>query len=208
MSHRQAFKETVGHLAARWAGAEKRLLRPVFPLLAEGHPVPVPLIAGVAGSTPATVEEALKLGRAGFDAKGQVVELSGLMLDATLHRVEIGDVALFSCCALLSHLVPQLLERAVRVESVDPVSRRLVRLVITGQGITEAEPAGAVASLVVTEATEMAGDIGTYFCRHVHHFVSSESAREFVAAEPRRYMLAIEELHEAARLLYREAWAA
>jgi hypothetical protein len=71
------------------------------------------------------------------------------MFSPTVHRVEVGDVALFSCCALLAQLVPALIERQVRVESVDPVSRRIVRLVISTSGVTEVEPVGAVGSLVM-----------------------------------------------------------
>lgn len=205
--HSETVRETVGHLAARWAQADKRILRHVFPLLAEGQSVPVSLISKAAGSSPATVEAALELGRAGRDAEGRVVELSGLMLSPTAHRVEIGEVALFSCCALLAQLVPLLIDEAVRVESIDPVSRRIVRLTVTPQGVTAAEPAEAVASFVLTEASAMAGSVGEYFCRHVNHFASRESANAFVAAEKRRYVLGIEQLCEAAQLLHREAWA-
>jgi hypothetical protein len=164
-------------------------------------------IAEATGSKPSTVEAALELGRAERDVKGRVVELSGLMFSPTVHRVEVGDVALFSCCALLAQLVPALIERQVRVESVDPVSRRIVRLVITTSGVTEVEPVGAVASLVMTEPSGMAGDVGAYFCRHVHHFASSESASAFVTADSRRYALGIGDLYEAAQMLYRQAWA-
>ena len=82
-----------------------------------------------------SVEEALESGRAGRDREGRVVELSGLMLGPTKHWVEVGGKALFSCCALLAQLVPALIKRSVRVESVDPVSRRLVVLDITPEGV-------------------------------------------------------------------------
>jgi len=94
------------------------------------------------------------------------------------------------------------------VESVDPVSRRIVRLAITPEGVSSVEPAGAVASFVYTEPSDMAEDVGAYFCRHVHHFASADSENAFVAADSRRYVLGVGDLHEAARLLYREAWAA
>jgi hypothetical protein len=122
-SQRTAVSETIGHLAARWVHADKRILQEVFPLLAEGRPVPVERIVAAAGAAPSSVEEALESGRAGRDTEGRVVELSGLMLGPTMHRVMIGDKALFCCCALLAQLVPTLLERPVTVESVDPVSR-------------------------------------------------------------------------------------
>ncbi len=206
-SYREAVSHTIGHLAARWAKADKRILRQVFPLLAEGQPVPVARISEVTGSTPSMVETALESGRAERDAEGRVVELSGLMLSPTMHRVMIGDVALFSCCALLAELVPALIDRPVSVESIDPVSRRVVRLVITPEGVAEVEPERAVGSFVLTEADGMRTNVSTNFCRHVHHFASSDSAKAFVAADHRRYAIAIGDLYDAAQMLYREAWA-
>ena len=202
-----AISDTVAHLASRWAQADKRILRHVFPLLAEGKPVPVTRIAEAAGVRPSSVEEALQSARAGRDTEGRVVELSGLMLAPTLHRVEIGDIVVFSCCALLAQLVPALLERSVRVESVDPVSRRLVALDMGPEGVTEVEPREAVGSFIVCEPSGLSEDVGTYFCRHVNHFASPDSARTFTAADQRRYTLGIDQLNGAARMLYRAAWA-
>lgn len=206
-THRDAVRDTIDQLAGRWAQADKQILRHVFPLLAEGKAVPVSLLVETAGTSPERVEAALKLGRAGRDAEGRVIELSGLTLNPTLHRVEIGEIALFSCCALLAQLVPELTGKAVRVNSIDPVSRRIVRLTIAPNGFATVEPVGALASFVRTEISHVAGRVGEYFCRHVHHFASAESASDFVAADPRRYLLRIDELREAAQLLFREAWA-
>ena len=44
-THRRALSQTIEHLAARWARADKRILRRVFPLLAEGQALPVARIA-------------------------------------------------------------------------------------------------------------------------------------------------------------------
>lgn len=206
-SHRKAVSQTISHLAARWADADKRILRQVFPLLAKGQPVSVGRIAEAAGTETPIVEAALEHGRAGRDVDGQVIELSGLMLAPTMHRVEIGEVALFSCCALLAQLVPALIGRPVTVESIDPVSRRVVRLAIAARTVTAVQPRQAVATLVVTEPRGVAEDVCASFCCHVHHFVSSDSASIFAAADRRRYVLGIGELHEAAQSLYREAWA-
>jgi len=206
-SYREAMSQTIGHLATRWAEADKRILRHVFPLLAEGRPVPIRRISEATGSTPSLVEAALESGRAERDEEGRVVELAGLMLSPTMHRVMVGDVALFSCCALLAQLVPALIDRPVNVESVDPVSRRVVKLVITPEGVTEVKPKEAVGSFVLTEAQGAAGNVGATFCHHVHHFASSDSAKAFVEADRRRYAIGIRDLYDAAQMLYKEAWA-
>lgn len=197
---------TIGHLAARWAGADKRILRPVFALLAAGSPVTVERIAAASGDSKERVEQALAAGRAGRDPDGRVVELSGMSLKPTMHRLMIDGVALFGCCALLSHLTTFLLDRPVSIESIDPLTRRIVRLTVSPQEAI-ADTAGAVGTLVAADAASMAASIGAAFCTHVRHFSSRQSADEFAAADPRRCVVQIAELHAAAQSLYRAAWA-
>jgi alkylmercury lyase len=204
---RQRISVTIDHLAARWAKADKRLLRQVFPLLAEGRPVPVERIVERTGASAATVEEALAYGRAGRDAAGRVVELSGLMLSATLHRVEVGGVALFSCCALLAHLTPLLLACSVRVEAVDPQSRGVIRIDLNPSNVGAITPASAVGTFVSTDSGELAADLRANFCSHVHHFVDRASAEVYAIADARRYVVEIRELRSAAEQLYRAAWS-
>lgn len=206
-ARRLAVSDTLSHIAARWAHADKRVLHFVFPLLAKGKPVTVAQITEVAHATPAAVEKALELGRAGLDPDGRVVELSGLTLNPTMHRVQIGDVALFSCCALLAQLTSLLVDDSVRIDSVDPVSRRVVRIVVEPGSVTAIDPPEAMSSFVATDASSMLRNVSDSFCRHVQYFASSETASEFIEADDRRYALGIPNLHEAARLLFKEVWA-
>lgn len=197
---------SVRHLANRWVDADKQLLKQVFPLLATGQPVSIDQIAERTGATTAAVEEALRRGRAGRDSKGWVVELSGLMLSPTLHRVEVGGVALFSCCALLAHMTPLFLNTDVILESVDPQSRGLVRLELSPEGVAARTPASAVGSFIEAEPEGVATDVGANFCSHVHHFIDGASARSYVAADPRRLLVEVAELRVAAEDLYHSAW--
>lgn len=206
-SRHGAVLQTVRHLALRWEHADKQILRFVFRLLAEGKPVTAARIAGVVGAAPGAVEKALELARAGRDANEQVVELSGLTLNPTMHRLQIGDKVLFGCCALLAQLAALLVKETVRIDSVDPVSRRVVRLDVGPQGVGGIDPPEAMASFVVTDAASIAQDVGSAFCRHVNYFVSYDAAVEFAGASRQRYVLTIAELHEGARRLYEEAWA-
>lgn len=206
-SHRREIAQTVKHLAARWADGDKQLLLHVFPLLALGKPVPIARIVEASGCTSQEVEEALRLGRAGRDSGGQVIGLSGLALTPTMHRIEIDGVALFGCCAVLSQLAPSLVGKPRTIESVDPVSRRIVRVTITPDAITAIEPPEAVGSLIVTDPKGINEDVAANFCTHVHHFASVQSANEFVAADSRHYMVEMHELHGTARLLHREVWS-
>jgi len=206
-TQREVWADTVSHLAARWAKADKRILRSVFPLLAEGQPVAPARIAEVTKSDLDAVESALKQGRAGRDREGRVVELSGLTLSPTMQRIEVGPVVLFSCCALLAHMVPLLLGREVTVESIDPVSRRIVRLELGAHEVIATAPDEAVATLAVTDPDAVLQDAGENFCRHTRHFAAAESAGDFVKANPCRYAVSVAEIHRAAKRLYQTAWA-
>jgi len=199
--------QSVEHLAARWRDTNGGLLREVFPLLAEGRPVPVERIADRTGAPSTIVEEALVHGRAGRDGAGRVVELSGLTLSPTLHRVDVGGVALYSCCALLAHLTPLLLARAVRLESVDPRGRGLIRMILTPAGVAGTAPRDAVGTFVTTEPESVAACVGANFCSHVHHFTNRDTAATYVAEDRRRFLVKIGELRAAAEQLYRAVWS-
>jgi len=129
------------------------------------------------------------------------------MLSPTLHRIDVGGVMLFSCCALLAHLTPLLLGRAVRLESVDPQNRGIIRCDLDPSGLVSYIPTDAVGSFVETDEGMLAIDVSTNFCSHVHHFTDRRSAEVYVHADPRRYVLEISQLRAAAEELYRAAWS-
>lgn len=197
---------TIEHLANRWAAADKQVLRHVFPLLAEGRPIQIEQIAEKAGTSVEIAEKALAKGRASLDAAGRVVELSGLTLTPSLHRVEVDGVALFSCCALLAHMTPFLLGRDVKLESVDLLDRRLIRFELSPTAVAAVAPAHAAATFVETEPMAMETNIAAAFCSHVHHFADRESASAFAASDERRYVVGIDEIRNAAEELYRTVW--
>lgn len=198
---------TIADLAARWNNADNKLLRQVFPMLAEGRPVEVERIAERTGTTVKVVQKALVNGRASRDSYGHVIELSGLMLDPTLHRIEVKGIALFSCCALLAHMTPFFLGRPVILESVDPQNRGIIRLEINSRSIESITPSEAVGTFVVTKQHELDANIREAFCSHVHHFTDLESAKIYASSDVRRYVLGIEELRSAAEDLYQAVWA-
>ncbi len=201
-----SFDQTLDHLRRRWSQADRAILRHLFPLLAEGRPVSPGRLAEAARTDVATAERTLVAGRADRDGEGNAVALFGIGHPPTSNRIQVGSVCLFSCCALTAQMVPHLLSRTATIESVDPVGRRLVRLTSTPAGIQSAEPAGASATLVVTTEEGVREDIASAFCTHIHHFPDAASARAFASADPRRYVVSMEELHEAARRLTAALW--
>ncbi|MDH3524328.1 MAG: organomercurial lyase [Acidobacteriota bacterium] len=200
------FQPTLDLLAQRWGSAGPLLAG--FPLLARGRPLPVAEIADATGADVHRIEEALDAARCERDARGRLIDLYGLTLTPTLHRLEIGSRALFSCCALWAHVIPKLVATTVRVESVDPLRREIVRLWLSSGGIERVEPAGAAASLAVARREAIAASVGAAFCSQVRHFVSRDSAEEFAAARPSCDVLDLAELQEAADYLHAAIWTA
>jgi len=201
-----SFDDVIKHLVSRWQQADKIILRQLFPLLAEGKPVPPKLIADLTGKGMVLVEQALINGRTSRDEEGNVIELFGIMQMPARHRIQIGQVCLFSCCALVAQMVPLLLNLPARIESVDPMSNRLVTLDISSSGIQSVKPLSTVGTLVITKQEEVLADVRSAFCMHVHHFPDAESAQEFVANDSRRYVVTIQQFNEAARRLCDAIW--
>jgi len=194
------FDSTIRCLADRWSCAG--LLLPGFPLLARGEPLTVGQIAGAAEVNDHEVEEALRQARCAFDESGRLIDLFGMTLAPTYHRLEIDGKAVFSCCALWAHVIPKLVSRAVLVESIDPVSREIVRLEIAPGAVQSVYPRTALATMAETDPASIEQDVGSAFCRHVRHFASSDSAYKFAAESPSFQVVDVDELHEIAGQFY------
>lgn len=201
-----SFNDTIMHLAARWKDADKPFLRQLFPLLAEGSPVSPGYLAEITGKDIVNVELALVNGRTSRDENGHVVELFGIMQTPACHRIRIGQVSLYSCCALVAQMVPLLLGKTLAIESRDPINNRLVVLNVSPAGIISVEPHTAVGTLVITDQELVLSDVRSAFCTHVNLFSDSASAQEFVNKDSRRYVVAIEQFNEASRRLYAAIW--
>ncbi len=201
-----SFQETKKHIAVRWEEADKEFLRHLFPMLARGRPVLPSDLSRIAEKEVSVIEEELSKGHVDTDAQGNAIELFGISLLPTLHRIQVGQVFLFSCCALVAHMVPLLLEQTVTIESVDPVSNNLIRLCVSPTGVKSVEPEGSVGTLVITNQSGVLENVRTAFCLHVCHFPAMEIAQEFVASNEKRYVVSIEQLHDAARQLTAAIW--
>ncbi len=206
ITDRLPWAETIHHLAERWKDAG--ILLPAFPLLARGQPLTVDEIARASGASVSATDRALAAGRCERDADGRLIDLFGLTLTPTVHRLEIDRKILFSCCALWAHVIPNLVDQDLRVESVDPHTRELVRLHVGAEGVISIEPEGAMATLAVSSSEAVRSDVGEAFCCQVRHFVSAASAREFAAQNPRRLVVSIDELQNSAEQLFRQIWRA
>ena len=199
------FVPTLERLAARWRSAGPLL--PGFPLLARGRPVSVEEIAAAAGIEAARVERAVEAARCEYDEKGRLIDLYGLTLTPTVHRLSIAGKILFACCALWAQVVPKLIGRTVRVESVDPLRRELVRLTISPDGIDSVDPSSSVATLAVATQEALDRDIGAAWCRQVAHFASRESAEQFAAGRHTCHVVELSLLRQATERFHQAIWS-
>jgi hypothetical protein len=170
--------------------------------------VSVEEIAKAANTEPGAVERAVDAARCERDEKGRLIDLYGLTLTPTLHRLSIDGKILFGCCALWVHVIPKLVERTVQVESVDPMRRELVRLAISPARVESVDPPDAVATLAVASQEAIDRDVAKAWCRQVAHFVSRESAEEFAAGRPTCHVVGLSELRRATEHFHRAIWQA
>ena len=195
---------TIQHLAVAWR--EAKVLLPLFPILAKGEPVEIDRASEVTGVAASEIERAAAAGRCERDSEGRLVDLYGMTLAPTLHRIEVDSKIVYSCCALWAHVVPKLIGQRIAVQSVDPIRRELVRLSLDPTGVEAVEPVGATATMVVSHEEEVSDDIRASFCSQVRHFVSPESAREFAEGCSAREVLDLAGLQAEADNLYRAIW--
>jgi len=202
----ESFLPTLELLAGRWGSAGPLLAG--FTLLAQGRPVSIEEIAKAASTEVGQVKQAVDAARCERDAQGRLVDLYGMTLTPTLHRLGIDGRILFSCCALWAHVIPKLVDRTVQVDSVDPMRRELVRLAASPTGIDSADPPGAATTLAVADQEAIDADVCGAFCCQVRHFVSRESAEEFAAVRPTCHAIELADLQGAAERLHQAIWSA
>jgi hypothetical protein len=197
---------TIKHLESRWEQADKPILRAVFPLLAAGIPVTVDQISEATGAEAAVIELALQSGRTDRGTRGEVTELFGITTTPTAHRIEIKGVVLYSCCALVAQMVPMLVNMPAHIETLDPISRRLVRIDLTPARLVGLDPPEAWGTFVRTESKTVHENVGEAFCSHIHNFTSRTTAEQFAQLDKRRYLLDMVTFHDVAQQLTQAVW--
>lgn len=162
-------------------------------LLAERHPVSPERLAAALGRSPEEIATTLRqLPSIELDELGNVVG-AGLTLRPTPHHFTINGRTMFTWCALDALLFPGLLGRTVQVESPCVTTGIAVRMKVTPDGIGQVEPADAVVSFVIPEAS---ADIRRAFCDYVNFFSSKEAASEWLSEHPGATNLPVNEAYQ------------
>ena len=158
-------------------------------LLARGEPVTGAMLATDAGR--AIDDVAAQLARwpnVERDADGAVVGFSGLTLRPTAHSLRFDDRQLHTWCAWDTLFLPRMLDTTAHVSSTCPVSGRDVRLVVSPEGVEQADPAGIHLSFPPLASTNTADIRGT-FCCHVRFLVGAEAVQTWLTAHPDGHVL-------------------
>ena len=196
-------------VVTRWAGQDKDLLFPLFQLIASGDWLEEARLARSLNRDRSEIDAMLDTSLAEVNEHGHVAELFGITREPTLHRIDVSGTTLYSCCALVAHMVPAIMQQAVVIESTDPVSGRKLRLEISAdselQYVDHSEARGSMVDCVVGE---IISSPRSKFCCHVKHFATSATAAEFASKRSNRYVMAIEDFHNAAQWLYKRIWSA
>lgn len=118
----------------------------------------------------------------------------------------VEDVALLSCCAMVSQMVPSLVGKKATVESVDPINNKVIKIRISPKSIQSVEPKDAVATFVMTNHEDVLKDVRSAFCNHVRHFINTKTATGFMSMNPMRYRVGIDQLNQIALQLRDMIW--
>jgi alkylmercury lyase len=117
--------------------------------LSLGMPVAPERIAELAakqGTPERTIE---KMGHSAEWSDSGIVGLNGLTLGDSRHRLHFDEVTMGTWCAWDSLFLVPIIGRAARLESTSPATNVAVEVSITPEGVTGAEPATTVMSVVV-----------------------------------------------------------
>lgn len=125
-------------LAGRIVGAVPRFDRvgqrmavTLYRLLSEGEPVPISRLAAALGVTEDAVRATLDRYPVFYDDEGAIIGFGGLtVVEMPPHRLNVGGRTLYTWCAWDSLFIPAILGTVAQVESVCPVTRAPVSMVV------------------------------------------------------------------------------
>jgi alkylmercury lyase len=133
---------------------------------------------------------------------GEIVGL-GITSNPTPHRMTIDGVPMWAWCGMDTLIFVHLLDKPATIESKAPGSGEVVRLHADPSGITEVDPAGAVATQRVpgrdqVDLSTKNGIWGT-FCHHNFFFPNRAEAAKWAAGRDDIAILSIPDAFATAR---------
>ena len=183
---------------------EEQLALALYRQLAAGEPVRDAELARELGRAESEVVEILERWPGvirGDD--GRIVSFWGLAIPEMQHRLRVDGRELHTWCAWDALFIPELIGRAAEVESRPPGGGGSVRLMVDPAGVRDVVPEAAVVSML-SPAERFDNTVIMRFCHFVHFFPSPDAGAEWIAENPRTFLLSVAEAHELGRLVNRK----
>jgi alkylmercury lyase len=193
-----ALAEQLACCVQQFEPAEQRTQVALFRGLAQGAPVSVEALAVATGQPEPDIRRYLARWHGVQTRDGAVVAFQGLSLAETPHRLRVDGCALYTWCAWDTLFIPELLGRAVEVESSCPTIGQRISLRVDDAGPRDVAPADTVLSFRPDSAVFVDG-VQESFCRFVHFFSSPAAAEPWIAAHPGTVVISLEEGFEIGR---------
>ncbi len=192
--------------AERWRDHDRSVLRDTLLCMLAGQPVNSRSVSKISSIPESQVLAAFATDRYDLNSSGEVVEVFGVSTTTSRpFQFDTQGSTLNVCCALVSVMMSQLTPGQKSIVSIDPISRRPVKL-ISGPSGASSDPRDAVVALVAPPIDEFCRDPWNSFCKFVRFYESAENAR----AGPRDALpavhLSVHELFGVAELLSGELW--
>jgi alkylmercury lyase len=181
----------------------RRVALATYRRLAEGTAAPVEDIAERAGEEEDLTERLLATWPGVFrDIRGDVVGFWGLTIGKLVptHAIEVEGRRLYAWCAWDTLFLPGILGADARVESICPVTKETITLVVEPDGVAEASHPQAVVSCLLP-STEFDANVIQSFCHFVHFFASRDAGGSWTAEHPGTFLLSLEDAFELGRLV-------
>ena len=127
----------------------------------------------------------------------------GLAAAQMQHRFEVEGRTLWTWCAWDSLFIPEILGKPARIESRDPQSGGIVRLVVSPDRVESVEPKGAVVSFLLPDGhfRTSAANVMAQFCHFVFFFTSRASGERWMAKHPGTFLYSLDDAFALAKRL-------
>ncbi len=188
---------------------EAKLVRAMYPPLAQGEPVAPADVATNSGFPLKVIEKSFRLMKrsgAEFDESGNLIGMA-LTLRPTNHKFVVDGHELYAWCAVDTLFLPGLVGKTAEVESICPATGERIRLRISPTGLESVDPLETVVSVVVPGASAackpgQGKGAGSASCQSMNYFVSREVAEKHLGADSDVAILDVQEASQLAQKVW------
>ena len=192
--------------AERWRRHDRSVLHDTLLCMIDGQPMDSRSVSTRSSIPESQVSAAYATDRYDLNNSGDVVEVFGVSPTTPRpFQLETQGSTLNICCALVSVMMSQLTPGQKTILSVDPISKRPIK-VISGPSGASSDLGNVVVALVAPPLDEFCRDQWNSFCKFVRFYESVENARSGSRDAPPPAFLSVNELFGVAQLLSRELW--